>query len=145
MEMALAGPVVYDNGGSIIDGGTDMDVPENPDLHGRDDEEIQPEGGSAPEREEEVGPPRGGLLRDFIRDALVRPGDEIGPYKLLSVLGEGGCGIVYLAEQSQPIRGTGRTPWLQHTEAPGARTSEAAGIRFLRRSARSPMGRVRYP
>ncbi|MHC4192265.1 MAG: serine/threonine protein kinase, partial [Planctomycetota bacterium] len=31
-------------------------------------------------------------------------GGQIGCYKLLSVLGEGGMGIVYLAEQKQPIR-----------------------------------------
>lgn len=31
-------------------------------------------------------------------------GTQIGPYKLLSVLGEGGFGIVYRAEQKQPVR-----------------------------------------
>jgi len=31
-------------------------------------------------------------------------GDNIGPFKLLEKIGEGGCGIVYLAEQQQPIR-----------------------------------------
>ncbi len=33
-----------------------------------------------------------------------KPGDHIGPYKLLQKIGEGGCGVVYMAEQEKPVR-----------------------------------------
>jgi serine/threonine protein kinase/tetratricopeptide (TPR) repeat protein len=33
-----------------------------------------------------------------------RPGRIIGPYKLLQVIGEGGFGVVYMAEQEKPVR-----------------------------------------
>jgi len=33
-----------------------------------------------------------------------RPGSAIGPYKLLQEIGEGGFGVVYMAEQEQPVR-----------------------------------------
>jgi serine/threonine protein kinase len=35
---------------------------------------------------------------------LEQPGDRIGHYKLLQKLGEGGCGVVYMAEQEEPVR-----------------------------------------
>ncbi|NOS71010.1 MAG: protein kinase [Verrucomicrobia bacterium] len=33
-----------------------------------------------------------------------KAGDHIGRYKLLQQIGEGGCGVVYMAEQEQPVR-----------------------------------------
>ena len=38
------------------------------------------------------------------REPPAAPGDVVGPYKLLEVVGEGGMGTVYLAEQREPIR-----------------------------------------
>jgi len=32
-----------------------------------------------------------------------KPGDRIGRYKLLQKIGHGGCGVVYMAEQNEPI------------------------------------------
>jgi len=38
------------------------------------------------------------------RLATQKPGDKIGHYKLLQQIGEGGCGVVYMAEQEEPVR-----------------------------------------
>src|SRR5438045_557464 len=50
---------------------------------------------------------------DFLKNTLLvrptapvteKPGDRIGRYKLLEQIGEGGCGVVYMAEQEEPLR-----------------------------------------
>lgn len=40
------------------------------------------------------------------RPIAERPGTVIGPYKLLQQIGEGGMGVVFMAEQSEPIQRT---------------------------------------
>src|SRR5271155_4322096 len=44
-----------------------------------------------------------GTIR-FPASPAEKPGDRIGRYKLLQQIGEGGCGVVYMAEQEQPVR-----------------------------------------
>ena len=64
-----------------------------------DQERAASEGGSALS-----DPPQSGDPTASLASVVERPGGWIGQYKLLSVLGEGGMGIVYLAEQERPIK-----------------------------------------
>src|SRR5262245_8766702 len=41
---------------------------------------------------------------DLFRPITEGPGTIIGPYKLLQQIGEGGFGVVYMAEQQRPVR-----------------------------------------
>ncbi|HEX7618469.1 MAG TPA: serine/threonine-protein kinase, partial [Verrucomicrobiae bacterium] len=46
--------------------------------------------------------PPGGTVRPAAMPTE-KPGDRIGHYKLLQQIGEGGCGVVYMAEQEEPV------------------------------------------
>ena len=52
-----------------------------------------------------VAPPPGpGPTVRISLPSMEKPGDKIGRYKLLQQIGEGGCGVVYMAEQEEPVR-----------------------------------------
>ncbi len=50
-----------------------------------------------------IKPGPGGTIRLPVAPAQ-KAGDRIGRYKLLQQIGEGGCGVVYMAEQEEPVR-----------------------------------------
>src|SRR5260221_1596572 len=59
------------------------------------------------ERGAQASPMGAGIPGATVRlagSAAEKAGDRIGRYKLLQQIGEGGCGVVYMAEQNGPVR-----------------------------------------
>src|SRR5712671_6506671 len=52
----------------------------------------------------DVPRPSKGAAQGGLRAIGEKAGDRIGPYKLLQEIGEGGMGVVYMAEQEAPVR-----------------------------------------
>jgi serine/threonine protein kinase len=73
---------------------------DDPDLRAAVERLLADAAGPAPDGS---GSPRTDSAIPF-RPIAEGPGARIGPYKLLQVIGEGGMGIVYLAEQDQAMR-----------------------------------------
>ena len=55
-------------------------------------------------RPETVVPPNPGPTICITLAPAEKAGARIGRYKLLQQIGEGGCGVVYMAEQEEPVR-----------------------------------------
>ena len=50
------------------------------------------------------GDPSASAKTELAGSVTEQAGDKIGHYKLLQKIGEGGCGVVYMAEQEEPVR-----------------------------------------
>src|SRR5436309_5469304 len=69
--------------------------------------EDQPETQSKPAAQDPNSPAESESLRGAASDfpsLSEKSGDRIGRYRLLQEIGHGGCGVVYMAEQEEPVR-----------------------------------------
>src|SRR5262245_59559154 len=69
--------------------------------------EGQSEENDEPGQDKPEPPPTAGSRESTDPAALSlteKPGDRIGRYRLLQEIGHGGCGVVYMAEQQEPVR-----------------------------------------
>src|SRR5262245_49644483 len=60
--------------------------------------------------------------------ASERPGTVIGPYKLMEQIGEGGMGLVFMAQQTEPVKrlvpsSSSRPGWTRSKSSPASRPS----------------------
>jgi len=65
---------------------------------------AQPRLGEFLENPADIGPPNVPEKIPLTVPPEEKPGTRIGRYKLLQKIGEGGCGVVYMAEQEEPVR-----------------------------------------
>ncbi len=74
-----------------------------PGKEGADPAESSEHPQNAPESSEAGPPEPTESLRPELALAFEQPGQSIGRYKLLEKIGEGGFGIVYIAQQQSPV------------------------------------------